>query len=496
MNNKINKIPTLSKSRFMAGLQCHKRLYLECYQPELADPLPPARQAILESGTEVGALARNIYPGGILIKEDYLHFPQALVTTQSALVSHNRPPLYEAAFQYDDVRTRVDILHPMAPGAYSLIEVKSSNSLKDEYVFDAAIQYYVVKGAGIAVDRVCIARLNKNYVYPGGDYNLQQLFVVDDITDTVWELQEEIIEALSQMRAALRSTGAPDIHPGRHCSKPYDCEFTGYCRRDEPEYHISQLPRISDKLIEALHQADISDIRNIPVDFSGLNPIQQRVRDCVVDNRLFLDQNIKKELSKLVFPVHFLDFETFMPPLPLYAGTHPYEVIPFQWSNHILTKDKQLTHEEYLADGSGDPRPGFIDTLLKTLGDAGTIVVYSGYEEGRIKAMSTFSPAHAADLLALLPRLCDILPLVRDYCYHPEFHGSFSIKAVLPALVPELGYKDLEISDGGLASLAYFEILNPQTTDEKRAALRTNLLQYCSRDTEAMVRLVQRLSHA
>ncbi len=494
MTDKTKKIPTLSKSRFMAGIQCEKRLYLECYHRYLADPVDANQQAVFDSGTDVGIFARQLYPDGIMIEADFMHFPKALSLTKEALAKNTQVPLFEAAFQFDDVRTRVDILKPVARNAFSLVEVKSSSSLKEEYVLDGAIQYYILIGAGIKVTQVCLAHLNKEYVYPGGEYDLNQLFMVDDITSEVQALQPEIENSLKSMRLCLAESDSPLIKTGKQCTKPYRCSFYGYCHRNEPAHHISQLPRISEKLLQRLEDIGVNDILEIPADFSELNEIQQRVRDCVVNNTLYLDKGIKKELSKLVYPVHFLDFETFNPALPLYIGTRPYEIIPFQWSDYILDKDGTLQHEEFLHDGTGDPRPAFAESLINTLGESGSIVVYSGYEQGRIKTLAEALPQFSDDLLAILPRIFDLLPHVRSYCYHPEFHGSFSIKSVLPALVPGMSYKDLAINEGGLASLAYFEIISPKTTSDRSNELRTNLLKYCERDTEAMVRLVEELS--
>ncbi|MFH0897115.1 MAG: DUF2779 domain-containing protein, partial [Candidatus Bathyarchaeota archaeon] len=307
MMNEKGKLPTLSKSRFMAGVQCHKRLFLECYNNDLADPVDAGRQAILDSGTDVGILARSLYSGGILIDADFMHFREALKTTKEALARKELSPLYEAAFQYDDVRTRVDILNPELGSAFSLIEVKSSSSLKDEYVFDAAIQYYVLIGAGIKVTQVCLAHLNKDYVYPGGEYDLNQLFTIEDITHQVKDMQTEIKNSLAMMRICLSESEPPEIKTGKQCKQPYQCNFYGYCHQDEPEHPINQLPRISEKLLQALGDDGINDIRSIPDNFTGLNALQQRVRDCLVNDIMYLDKGIQIELSQLVYPIHFLD---------------------------------------------------------------------------------------------------------------------------------------------------------------------------------------------
>ncbi|MFC1944246.1 DUF2779 domain-containing protein, partial [Chloroflexota bacterium] len=369
--------------------------------------------------------------------------------------------------------------------------MKSATKTKEEHIPDAAIQLYVLHGCGINIRRVSLGHLDNEYVYKGGDYELDKLFQIDDITiEAKGKLPETILQ-LRDMREMLYQVEPPNIKVGRQCSNPYDCAFQGHCYASLPEHYILQLPRVSEKVLAALNAAAIEDIRDIPIDFPGLNATQQRVRDCVVNNRVYLDTDIAGELNQLKYPIHFLDFETFNPALPLYIGTSPYKVIPFQWSNHILNENGSIRHEEFLHDGLDDPRVEFARTLLQTLGDEGSIVVYSSFEASRIKELMQVLPHLSDQLHKLLARIVDLLKLVRAYCYHPEFHGSFSIKSVLPALVPDLNYSDLEINDGGLASTAYAEIVNPDTTQERRDHLRKCLLDYCERDTEAEVRLYQ-----
>ena len=483
-------VPLLSKSRFIAGLRCHKRLYLECYRRELADEVTEQQQAIFDSGTDVGALARDLYPGGELISEDHFNHEGAVVSTRAALSVPTVPPIYEAAFLHDGVRMRADILVPVGGAQFDLVEVKSTSKVKDEHIFDAGIQLYVLRGCGIPLRRACLCHLNTDYVYDGGAYRLGRLFRVVDITAECSALQSEIPALLAELRRALTGPEPPDVRTGRHCTRPYTCQFYGHCHVNEPEHHISQLPRAREDLLESLAADGIEDIRDIPAGFPGLNPLQRRVRDSVTANRVYLDPALQRELQQLRHPIHFLDFETFNPALPLYRGTRPYQVIPFQWSLHTLDRDGTLRHREFLHDGNDDPRPAFAESLLAAVGDSGPIIVYSGFEAARIGELADALPAFSSGLEALLDgRLVDLLVLVRAHCYHPEFHGSFSIKSVLPALAPHLGYDDLAINDGTLASMAYAEMLRPETTPERRAEIRSNLLAYCARDTLAEVEL-------
>jgi hypothetical protein len=488
-----NQIPLLSKSRFMTGLQCHKALYLSCFKRELADPIGPAQQAIFDSGTKIGELARDIYPGGVLIAEEYYEHPQSVKSTQKALTDPSVSAIYEAGFLFDDIRIRADILVRVDGDNYDLIEVKSTTKTKEEHISDVAVQLYVLNGRGIAIRRACLGHLNNKYIYQGGEYDLGQLFQIDDITIEAKDKQPEVESQLRDMRAMLGQSNPPDVKVGRQCSNPYDCAFQGHCWANVPEHYVMQLPRVSKKVLVALDAAGINDIRDIPVDFPGLNVTQQLVRDCVVNNRVQLNSEISEELKQLDYPIHFLDFETFNPALPLYKGTSPYKIIPFQWSNHRLDENGDIIHEEFLHDNFDDPREPFARSLLQTLGHEGSIVVYSAFEASRIKELIQLLPHLSDELYELFDRIVDLLKLVRAYCYHPEFHGSFSIKSVLPALVPDLGYKDLEINDGGLASIAYADIVSPDTDQGRREHLRRCLLDYCKRDTEAELQLYKTL---
>lgn len=488
------QIPKLSKSRFLAGLQCHKRLYLECFHPDLADPVDAGQQATLDAGTRVGELARNLYADGLHIGEPYFQHEDAVTSTQAALCDNSIPSIYEAAFLYDDIRIRVDILARAADNLFDLIEVKSTTSTKEEHLPDLGVQLYVLRGCGIPVRRACLAHLNKEYVYQGGDYDLGQLFSVEDINDEVQPLLTDIPSILGEMRFHLSHPEPPDIKARKQCFQPYTCPFYGHCHAYEPEHSVTQLPRASQKLLDLLEEEGIEDIRDIPADFPSLNATQQRVRDCVVSSRVYVNPELARALAQLEYPIHFLDFETFNPALPVYVGTRPYQVIPFQWSNHILVRDSRLTHQEFLNEGFGDPREPFAKSLLKTLGTTGTIITYSNFEATRIRELALALPELSSDLLALLDgRIVDLLQLIRKYCYHPEFHGSFSLKSVLPALVPNLDYSDLEIYEGNQASTAYAEMILPETSTDRRDSLRKALLAYCKRDTEAMVRLFQTL---
>lgn len=486
--------PTLSKSRYQSGLQCLKRLYLESYHIELADPVEEGLQARFDVGTAVGELARQRWRGGRLIEEPYNEHGQAVATTQALLAAPAPPALFEAAFFFENIRVRVDILAPNGRGGFDLVEVKSVGTVRPYHVTDAAIQAYVVEGAGVSVDRVFVMRLNKGYVYQGGEHDLEQLFTLEDVTDDARSfIAEDLPANLASMWEVLSIDAPPMIETGLHCTRPYRCPFFAHCHRDEPEHPTRELPRLADSMWLQLKESGIHDIAAIPPDFPQLNALQRRVRESVISWRPFIAQDLGPKLRNIAFPASFLDFETVMPTVPIYVGTRPFQVFPFQWSLHVRDAQGNLEHREFLNPDMADPRERFVSSLLDALPAEGDILAYSGYEGRILRELAEAFPAHRDRLLALIGRIVDLLALVREGYYHPEFHGSFSLKSVLPALVPEFGYGDLQIRDGQAATAAYLRMVAHETPDGGRAELHESLLDYCRRDTEAMIRIYDAL---
>ena len=486
--------PQLSKSRFMAGIQCLKRLYLECYHRELADPVDVGQQAIFDSGTAVGELARELFPGGRLVEERYYEPREAERTTVRLLSDDPVPSLFESAFTFEGVHTRVDILRRTEGDEFDLIEVKSTTSPKNVHIPDVAIQLHVVEGCGVPIRRAYLMHIDNAYVYEGGDHNLDGLFAMEDVTDRARSFIEiSLSDALPQMWESLESAEALTIETGRHCTTPYRCPFFGHCHRDEPEHPIRNLPNLRHPIEERLKSEGITDIPSIPPGHPGLSAIQRRVRDSVATGRPYVGDDLADRLTTITYPACFLDFETFSPAVPIYPGTRPYQTIPFQWSLHIRDADGGLTHGAFLDDGCGDPRERFVTSLLDAMPSEGAIVAYSGYEAGVIRDLAAEMPEYEHALLDLQKRIIDLLQLIRRSYYHPQFHGSFSLKSVVTALVPDLVYDDLEIREGASAAAYYSQLVGSDVPESNSHRIRKGLLTYCARDTEAMMRVYEAL---
>lgn len=486
------KVPLLSKSRFLAGLQCPLRLWHECYNLDLASQVSPAQQAVFDTGHEVGRLATRLYPGGILIEEDYLHHEEAVQTTLKAMKSPNVRAIYEAGFINDGVRIRVDILERLDHGKWNLIEVKSSTSEKDVHLPDVAVQYHVLEGSGLDIEQVILIHVNNRYVYDGENLDLGQLFSRSDMTRKALIYRNQIPSLLAGYKDMLAKPEQPEIRPGRHCKNPYECEFLEHCTKGMPEHWVMDLSGVTQMKLNELAAMGIEKIRDIPPSFS-LSALQERIRSCVIHNKDYISPKLKGELMNVQLPIHFLDFETTGTAVPRYAGTRPYQTIPFQWSDHILYEDGTIHHREYLCDEDKDPREEFTLSLLDALGVGGSIVTYTSYEEGIIKALAEEFSEHREKVLALLTRIKDLHKIVSRYYYHPGFHGSFSLKSVLPAIVPDMSYGNLAIQEGQLAGLEYLRMIDPATSSDEKEKIRNDLLIYCGQDTFAMLKIREEL---
>lgn len=486
-----SSIPThrLSKSRFLAGMQCLKRLYLEIHAPELATPPTPDRRAIMDMGTEVGVVARQYFSGGVLVEETHRQIPAALSRTEALVSDPDVPAIFEGAFVWQGVLVRVDVLERLDTHRWRLVEVKATSKVKPTHLDDLAIQKTVLEMGGIPVATCALMHLNTQYAFQGNGLNLEEMFSLANMTEEVNRRQSLLMPELEDMWAVLKDSLPPDIPPDAHCHLPYECPFWAHCTKDKPPRWVFYLPG-SSKLQQTFSEAGIETIDEIPEHYE-LTDIQRRVKNDVE----WISPLLRARLESVRYPVHHLDFETFMPAIPLFPQTRPYRPIPFQWSNHIEYPDGTVVHHQYLCTDGRDPREEVALSLLESLGETGTICVYSEYERYLLLALGDWLPHLKPALQKVIRRLWDLLSVIQQHYYHPAFKGSFSIKSVLPALVPELAYNDLAIQNGAVASVMYRQMVSEEPDLMERAKIAQELEAYCERDTRAMVEL-RRVLHS
>jgi hypothetical protein len=483
----------LSKSRFQKGIQCDKALWLALHRPEVGSKPDEAQQWVFDQGTEVGLVARELFPGGSEVSEDHLHGAAALRTT-TRLRAEGVPVLYEPAFEYDGVFVRVDILVHADNGSWNLYEVKSSTSLKPEHVSDAAVQAYVLTGAGLAIDTVNVVTIDSSYVYDGGAYDPQRLFRINDVTDLARAWTVSVPGRLQHFREMLVGD-EPDIRIGSQCHSPYTCEFNEYCRRFLPAVHpVTELPGLSEAALHRFLDRGITSLLDIPDDYRPLSVLQRETLQSVKTGEPVIDvAGLKADFAPLRWPVLHLDFETVSPALPLWPGTRPYEALPFQYSIHVHEPEGPTGHHEYIHTGDGDPRRALAERLLADLDGGGSIVHYTSYEDRILAGLETALPDLAPAISAVRARLFDLYPVIRYRTKHPAAHGSASVKQVLPAWCPQMSYAHLEIADGQTASARYLRILKGLVDEDAARATIADLVRYCALDTLATVCLLEEL---
>ncbi len=481
----------LTKSRFMSGLQCPKRLWLEVHEP-IGDGLPDS--LALANGRAVDRLAQSLRPG-VLISRDR-GMPAAIAATarcigaRAAAGAKVSQRLYQPAFRAGEFAAIADVLETGECGT-TLTEVKSSTSVKPEHTPDVAFQTLVLRRSGQPVDRALLAHVNRNFVLQrAGDY--AGLLTEHDLSGDIEAALPQIGEDAVRLHDAMGAPRAPAIPMGAQCTTPYACPFIERCTAEAgppPRYPVELLPN-GGKTIAALRAEGYRDLREVPPERLH-SAMHRRVHRATLSGQAFYDAAATERLRALQYPMSYLDFETIGLAVPEIIGAHPYEHAPFQWSLHVEASAESGRHAEYLAIDNFGNLAALAGALIGALPAAGPVFAYHApFERGVLEHLATRLPVLAAPLRQICERLFDLLPVTKAAYYHPDMQGSWSIKAVLPTIAPELDYTQLAVvqeADG--AQLAFLELRYGQPTPARREQLRSALLAYCERDTWGMVRL-------
>ncbi len=484
----------LSKSRFLSGVQCEKKLYFDLYRKDLKPPISKQQEELFSSGHFIGHLAQQLYPNGKdATPESYFDFSPSFESTKQ-WINDGVETIYEAAFFYDDVMAALDILHHQN-GERWAIEVKSSKDVKDYHITDASLQYWVMKNAGFKPDKFFLLHVNNKFI-KNGIIDPKDFLTLKDITDRVIAKQDEVIQNVIRLKNIVNNRETePEVKISKHCSSPFNCDYMHHCWKHIPENSVFNLPYARGKDWE-LYESGILELSSIP-DEIDLSHRQKLQVEGIKNGSSYVDRTaIKEFISAWTYPLYFFDFETVFPLIPVLDGTTPMQQVPFQYSLHIKPDDhSEMIHREFLANprsfqsGSTlNPRKTLIEQLKSDFGPTGSIVAYNaGFEIDVLKKLAIAFPEDKEFLDGLINRFVDLLiPFRKAWYYKPEMGNSASIKSVLPAIAPQFSYNDLEIGNGGLASNTFLSmILNKFEGDESET--RKNLLAYCERDTEGMV---------
>jgi len=485
----------LSKSLYIRGLQCEKSLWLKKKKPEVLQAPDDGVQAVFDTGTSVGELACELFRGGERI-EYTGNFSSQMAKTKE-LMGRGTKIIYEATFCFDGILVMVDILRVGKDG-FIINEVKSSTSVKEVYIDDASIQYYVISSLGYKVSAINIIHIDNSYVR-GEKLELDKFFYAEDVTEQVKQKQADIPQIISKFDEILSKDVEPDIDIGPHCSDPYNCDAWEYCWRKQrgiPEYSVFDISRLrSDKKFE-LYKNGVVKFEDIK-ELDKFNASQQiQIRSELSGEQIIDKEAIKEFLDTLSYPLYHLDFETFQQAVPEFIGLSPYEQIPFQFSIHKDDGRGNLEHFEFLAEVGADPRYELALNLIKFIPQDACVLAYNmSFEKKVIRRLAEIYPQISNELMAIHDNIKDLMvPFAIKSYYHPKMQGSYSIKYVLPALVPEFesAYKDLNLIHHGGEAMQAYEAMAYMPADE-REAYKKALLAYCKLDTLAMVKVLEKL---
>jgi hypothetical protein len=439
----------------------------------------PGQLFRMKQGKEIGSLARNSYPEGIFVNE--LSSKTAAERTQDLLKNPKTRVMFEATFLAGNYIAKADVLVRKGK-SWELIEVKSSVAAKEEFIDDMAYTTLVAQAAGFFPSVISLLLIDKNYRY---GMPLEHLFVKTDFTEQVLAKVEEFKTIVESIDSVTSTPEEPEPELTYNCRQ---CDQFSECLGKEIESHIFEIPGIRKKTVEKLIASGITSIHEIPDSFS-LTDNQKLVVDCVKSGKVHIDTDLHKKLSAIHWPACYLDFETMMTAIPLWPDIAPYDQIPVQYSLHICERyGTIIRHRDYLADPCHDCRRELAERLIEDLNGEGSIITYSTFEKTTISKLSTTFPDLSDDLQSLINRIVDLEQCIK--CVnHPEFCGRTSIKIVLPVLVPDLSYEGLEIADGDTALVTFAMMAQGKMDTGERERKRAALLEYCKRDTLAMVRL-------
>ncbi|WP_346746325.1 DUF2779 domain-containing protein [uncultured Campylobacter sp.] len=486
---------TLSKSLYIRGLQCEKSLWLKKKKPGVLQAPDDGAQAIFDTGTSVGELACELFSGGERIK--YTGDFNAQIAKTKELIENGAKVIYEATFCFDGILVMVDVLRICDDGLV-INEVKSSTSVKEVYIDDAAIQYYVISSLGYKVSGVNIIHIDSSYVR-GEKLEIEKLFHIEDVTEQIMQKQAEIPQILTKFEEILSKNVEPEVDIGPHCSDPYHCDAWEYCWREQrgiPEYSVFNISRLrSDKKFK-LYKSGVVKFEDIK-ELDKFNASQQiQIRSELSKEQIIDKEAIKEFLETLSYPLYHLDFETFQQAVPEFRGIRPYEQIPFQFSIHKDYGKGNLEHFEFLAEVGADPRYELALNLIKFIPQDACVLAYNmSFEKRVIRQLALNYPQISNELMAIHDNIKDLMaPFASKSYYHPKMQGSYSIKYVLPALVPEFesAYKDLNLIHHGGEAMQAYEAMAYMSADECEAYKKA-LLAYCKLDTLAMVKVLEKL---
>ncbi|MCX6740338.1 MAG: DUF2779 domain-containing protein [Candidatus Parcubacteria bacterium] len=480
----------LSKSQFLKYIQCYKYLWLYKFRRDLLpEETDESLQRIFDEGYEVEDYARKLFPKGVKAEGLY----ETAKKNTDKLIKDGNKVIFQATAMANSLYAMADIFVKNGD-KWDIYEVKSSTQVKDIHVIDLSFQKICFESAGYKIGKTHLVVINTSYVRKG-KIDPKELLKIEDISSDVRNLISEIKLNIESALKLIKSPKEPQIRILKQCSSPYECPFIDYCWKDVPDHSIYSIAcGLSEKKLNELLDQDILEIKDIPEDFLTRDRALMH-RHVVKHNKVHIEPDkIKEDLNNLKYPLYFLDYETFSPAIPLFDGYKPYQRIVFQFSLHVQEQPGgKLNHYEFLAKDFKDPTEDLLKALRKFISKKGTAISWNAmFEKGCNSEMAKRAPQYASFLKSVNDSMYDLMLIFRKgYYVHKNFHGSASIKKVLPVLIPKLSYKNLNIQEGGTASDSWKTLIDPDIDKKEKDKLYKDMTDYCGLDTMAMVEILK-----
>lgn len=482
----------LTKSDFIRYVQCPKYLWLQKHRKDLIpEEIDENLQKIFDEGYHVESYAYSLFPGGISAQVGGL--AESISKTED-LMAKKTPIIFQPTVSGKDLFCRSDIIKfNKDKNNWDIYEVKSATEVKDINIYDLSFQKICFESVGYKIGKTHLVFINNQYVRQG-EIEAEKLLQIEDITEQVQYLESKTKLKIRIALGFIKRSDEPKTRILKQCSDPYDCTFLDYCWKDIPDNSIYDIAGgLTDAKLNMLLDEGILEIKDIP---EGIITTKAGLRhlNAIKHEAVHVElENIKGELKQLQYPLYFLDYETYAPGVPLFDGYRPYQRMVFQYSLHIQEKlGGELKNYAYLAKDWEDPSLGLANDLKKRIGKKGSLISWNmGFEKGCNSEMGERYPEFMSFFKDINSRMFDLMQVFKKgYYVHKDFHGSASLKEVLPVLVPELSYAELAIHEGGTASNKWRDMIDLETSKKEKEEIYNNLLKYCELDTLAMVRIL------
>ncbi len=438
----------------------------------MRDKISAAQLAKFRRGTDVGVLARDLFPGGIdMTPKSPSQYQKKVLETAEAIQDPKTNTIYEAVFQYDDVLIMLDIL-VRDGNSWKAFEVKSSRSISATFLTDAALQYYVLEGSGINISDFNLIYVNKDYVL-GNKLDLRALFMAESVLEQCKDRLDEISKKVGELKVILQLKNSPEVPVGWHCNKPYPCDFIGHCWKKIPENNIFKLSAFEPAKLTGLAEKGIFSANEITenevTNSRQLAQLHAMKNSCEAFDSVVMNQSI--QALKNQRPV-FIKTIFQRPAVPVLPGTRPYQALPLALSYNNPKKENILL--------TANPQEDFLlvfASQIVTLCSTQSMLVTD--DDADLKdfidnARHLLSDKLYQQLLACRNQITGLNQLLADCNY---FHPAFGTNYSLQKLSDHLLHKKTKLKD---EAWLIQDLLNQEVVAQDDQRLLENFSVYIS----------------